>query len=459
MSSENEDIEVPLLNETTIERSISGASVMSTCFIILSIYVGLGLLSQPFGLRVAGWSGGLLCLVFTAALFFSSAHFLTKACDLLPPGVSQTFPVLGHALAGNAGRVGVTVLAGMEIFGAITIGLVIVLQQLELLLPSEGLFSLSPLTLACMIAVAGLIPTLALRDISRLGPIAAAGSGASAAVAIAVLSLLVVDPGRKYVHQPPAQHSVAHFPGGMLQSIGIFAVSMSGHASLPGIRSKMQSPRKFSYALGASFGIMAGVYGVVAAAGYYYWGDDVSALATFDLATNSAYSSSGGGGGSGSGGGQMWHQWLQIDRILASLVLITCSAKVPALIMVVEEFLSGVLPARSLQETTAADVSVHQSQQQQQTWQRRSQFVSRVVIAACALSLGVAARNELGNILSVVGGFCSISTSLILPAAFYAKLSWETHSNAVKMGLGGMFLCGGMLLVQVTYQGAKKLSQ
>jgi amino acid permease len=127
--------------------------------------------------------------------------------------------------------------------------------------------------------------------------------------------------------------------------------------------------------------------------------------------------------------------------------------------MVVEEFLSGVLPARSLQETTAADVSVHQSQQQQQTWQRRSQFVSRVVIAACALSLGVAARNELGNILSVVGGFCSISTSLILPAAFYAKLSWETHSNAVKMGLGGMFLCGGMLLVQVTYQGAKKLSQ
>jgi len=468
MSSENEDIEVPLLNET-IERSVSGASVSSTCFIILSIYVGLGLLSQPYGLRLGGWVG-LIPLCCTAALFFCSANILARACNLLPPGHAQTFPVLGQALAGDTGRVGVTLLAGIELFGAIMIALAIVLQQLELLLPSEGLFTLSPLVVACLIAVSGLIPTLAFQDVSQLAPIAAAGSGASAAVAVAVLSLLLVDPERQSVHQPPAPHAVAHWPG-LLQSIGIYAVSMSGHSSLPGIRSKMQHPGEFSRALGASFAIMAAVYAVVASAGYYYWGDAVSPLITYDLATNSAYSSltsTADASRSNTDGslisGQMWQQWIQIDRILASLILVTCSAKVPALVMVVEELIKGILPARTPQEINAADVSFHQRQgrleARLQSWlQRKSQFVSRVAIAGCALALSVPARNQLGSVLSLVGGFCSMSTSLILPVAFYTKLSWETHSNAVKVALNGMLVLGVVLLVQVTYQGARQFWQ
>jgi amino acid permease len=472
--SSDDDLEVSLLDVE--ESNLHGASVTSTCLIILSIYVGLGLLSQPFGLHLGGWLG-LISLICTAFLFFSSANLLAKACDLLPPGSPPTFPVLGHNLAGNVGRAGVTIFAAIELFGAIMIGLCICLQQLELLLPREGLFSLSPLTLACIIAVSGLIPTLAFQDVSRLAPIAAAGSGASAAVAIAVLSLLVVDPDREYVHQPPAPHALAHWPG-VLQSIGIYAVSMSGHSSLPGIRSKMKSPHKFSYALGASFAIMALVYSVVASAGYFYWGDAVSPLITFDLATNSAYSSLTTGGGNGADGGstgvgniniggisgqswhQSWHQSLQIDRILAALVLITCSAKVPALIMVTDELIKGVLPARTRQAAFAADVSFHRRQQPEgagQTWlQRRSQFLSRVAIAACALGLGVPARNELGNVLSLVGGACSMTTSLVLPVAFYTKLSWETHSNAVKVGLSGLLVLGSVLLVQVTYQGARQ---
>jgi hypothetical protein len=469
MSSEDEDIEVPLLNET-VEASTCGASVSSTCLIILSIYVGLGLLSQSYGLLLGGWIG-LISIFCTAALFFSSATLLAKACNLLPPGHAQTFPVLGHALAGNIGRTGVTILAGFELFGAIMIALAIVLQQLELLLPSEGLFTLSPLVLACIITVSGLIPTLALQDVSRLTPIAAAGSAASTAVAVAVLSLLLVDPKRQCVHQPPAPHAIAHWPG-VLQSVGIFAVSMSGHSALPGIRSKMQHPGKFSRALGASFAIMAVVYAVIASAGYYYWGDAVSPLITYDLATNSAYSSrtttDDTNGGNNAGGlminGQMWQQWIQIDRILAALILVTCSAKVPALVMVVEELIKGVFFLnRSRREAISADVSFYRRQQPEarsQAWlHKNSEFVSRVAIAGCALALGVPARNQLGNVLSLVGGACSMSTSLILPVAFYTKLSWETHSNAVKVALSGMLVLGSVLLVQVSYQGARQFWQ
>lgn len=113
------------------------ATVAQTCFIILSIYIGLGMLSQPFGLRLGGWAA-LLALGATAALFFLSATLLGKASDLLPRGQPRTFPVLGGTLAGPAGRSAVSGLAALELFGAVTIALVVVLSQLQLLLPAKG---------------------------------------------------------------------------------------------------------------------------------------------------------------------------------------------------------------------------------------------------------------------------------------------------------------------------------
>ena len=113
------------------------ATVAQTCFIILSIYIGLGMLSQPYGLRLGGWAA-LAALGATAALFFLSASLLAKASDLLPHGYQRTFPVLGGVLAGPAGRCTVSGMAALELFGAVTIAVVVILSQLELLLPAKG---------------------------------------------------------------------------------------------------------------------------------------------------------------------------------------------------------------------------------------------------------------------------------------------------------------------------------
>jgi amino acid permease len=45
-----------------------------------------------------------------------------------------------------------------------------------------------------------------------------------------------------YLVQPPVGHSIGHWPG-ILQSVGIFAVSVSGHSSLPVLRTSMRQPR------------------------------------------------------------------------------------------------------------------------------------------------------------------------------------------------------------------------
>lgn len=305
-----------------------------------------------------------------------------------------------------------------------------------------------------------------MKDVSRLAPIAAAGSGASAAVAVAVLCLLALDPHREHVHQPPAPHDDFRWPG-VMQSVGIFAVSMSGHSCLPALRSAMKRPDHFPRALAAAFSIIAAAYAMVAAVGYWYWGNAVSPLATFDLSTNSPYSSS--------SGMDLLGGWLKIDRILAALVLITCSAKIPALVMVIEELLEGLVPSAGSGSSMGRydddhlvspllESSENQGNIQSQSWWRKisprhRQFGIRVAIAGSAMILGVTARDNLGSVLSLVGGACSMATSLILPVLFYTKLSWAGHGKVGRAALTALLALGVYLLLQVTYQGVLEMVQ
>lgn len=70
-------------------------------------------------------------------------------------------------------------------------------------------------------------------------------------------------------------------PGmGIFQAFGIFAVSVSGHSSLPAIRSSMAHPQQFGGVLRFSFVVMTIIYGCVCGLGYYYFGEETSQLVT-----------------------------------------------------------------------------------------------------------------------------------------------------------------------------------
>lgn len=78
--------------------------------------------------------------------------------------------------------------------------------------------------------------------------------------------------------QPAPGHKAFHRD--VLQGFGIFAVSVSGHSSLPAIRSSMARPHLFGSVLNLSFAVMLLVYSSVAAFGYYYFGDMTSQIIT-----------------------------------------------------------------------------------------------------------------------------------------------------------------------------------
>ena len=67
--------------------------------------------------------------------------------------------------------------------------------------------------------------------------------------------------------QPPAGHHL--FRWGILQSTGIFCLSVSGHSTLPALRSAMACPQRFPTALKLAFTVLLTVYALVAGTGYW----------------------------------------------------------------------------------------------------------------------------------------------------------------------------------------------
>lgn len=65
--------------------------------------------------------------------------------------------------------------------------------------------------------------------------------------------------------QPAPGHEALHW--GIIPAFGIFAVSVSGHSSLPSIRASMAKPHEFGKVLNLAFLAMAGIYSATAGFG------------------------------------------------------------------------------------------------------------------------------------------------------------------------------------------------
>lgn len=81
---------------------------------------------------------------------------------------------------------------------------------------------------------------------------------------------------------------------------------------------------------------------------------------------------------------------------------------------------------------------------------RRATHGLRLIIFAAGTVLGLTAYRRLGAALSLLGGFCSLTVSLVLPTAFYALLEWQRLGWAKRAGLGAMLALGLALVGLVT---------
>ncbi len=63
----------------------------------------------------------------------------------------------------------------------------------------------------------------------------------------------------------------------------------------------------------------------------------------------------------------------------------------------------------------------------------------------------------LGNVMSLVGGMCSMCCSLLLPSLFYLILYKQDLSLLKKCGVVVLLLCGVALLVLIVVQNIQDL--
>ena len=66
----------------------------------INIFVGLGLLSMPYAMRLSGWLG-LAAMAAMTCLFCLSGKLLVQAFDKMPLHCAQTYPALGLCPACN----------------------------------------------------------------------------------------------------------------------------------------------------------------------------------------------------------------------------------------------------------------------------------------------------------------------------------------------------------------------
>ena len=134
------------------------------------------------------------------------------------------------------------------------------------------MWGLSSLHVAALLSAAVLVPLLCAPSLARLAGLSALGFAASVLLVGLVLSLPALDPHRSHMVQqpPPPRHWFSAL--GSLKAVGVFAMSCSGHSTLPSLRNGMRTPARFPAVLTAAFSMLAGAYALVAGAGYWYFG-------------------------------------------------------------------------------------------------------------------------------------------------------------------------------------------
>lgn len=79
-------------------------------------------------------------------------------------------------------------------------------------------------------------------------------------------------------------------------------------------------------------------------------------------------------------------------------------------------------------------------------------YAVRYVVFAAGVSLAYFAHSFLGCVISLVGGLASISCSLLLPTAFFARLAWKDLGKPARAGLVALLVGGSVLVCFITAQ-------
>lgn len=247
----------------------------------INVLCGVGILSTPYAVKEGGWVGLSVLFIFAILSFYTG--ILLRSCLDSQPGL-ETYPDIGQAAFGSWGRIAISIILYVELYGCCIEYIILESDNLSSLFPhahlSLGGLKIDSHHLFAFITALSVLPTVWLRDLTILSYISAGGVIASVLVVICLFWIGLVD---KVGFEPNSNTiNLSTLP----VAIGLYGYCYSGHAVFPNIYTSMEKPSQFPAVLLTSFGICTLLYAGVAVMGYMMFGASTASQFTLNMPQN-----------------------------------------------------------------------------------------------------------------------------------------------------------------------------
>ncbi|KAJ0101753.1 hypothetical protein Patl1_06051 [Pistacia atlantica] len=261
--------EVPLARQSSYAQAVVNG---------MNVLCGVGILSTPYATKEGGWVGLSILLIFGVLSFYTG--LLLRYCLDSEPGL-ETYPDIGQAAFGTAGRIAISIILYVELYACCVEYIILESDNLSSLFPnahlSVGGFYLNSYYLFALMTTLAVLPTVWLRDLSVLSYISVGGVIASILVVFCLFWVGMVD--EVGFHSKGTTLNLATFP----VAIGLYGYCYSGHAVFPNIYTSMAKPNQYPSVLLLCFIICTLMYAGVAVMGYTMFGESTMSQFTLNM--------------------------------------------------------------------------------------------------------------------------------------------------------------------------------
>ncbi|KAJ7619383.1 transmembrane amino acid transporter protein-domain-containing protein [Roridomyces roridus] len=252
-----------------------------TLFNSIAILLGIGMLSEPLAFAYAGWGMGSILIVFYGFISCYTAKIL--AGIILSDPRLRSYADIGRKAFGPRSTVVISILFCLELFAVSVILVTLYADSLHSLIPRYssdtykvwGIFLLIPtvflpLSLLSITSVLGIVST------------------------VLVVAVILID-GVSKTESPGSLWSPADTSLGIDNwnhlgiAFGLFMAGFSGHAVIPSLARDMVDPSQFDKMINWAFVVATSIYALIGAAGYFMFGNSVSAEISMELLGTPGY--------------------------------------------------------------------------------------------------------------------------------------------------------------------------
>lgn len=393
-------------------KNVEGKATSAECaFNLCNILMGVGLLGLPYSCAKAGILGGTIAILTLGFICWKTSILIGRELNgdprpaayfddspwktpLQPGSVPEarmrkpirSFPDIAREAFGFWGALVLAIVLYFELFSCICIFLVSIGDHLHTLFPR---ISMETHMIACCIVSA--VPIVLLRTAKLLSYLSMVGTFATVCVVGAVIMAFafegdITEEVANRLDNPPTPpyHSLFH-TNGLATAFGLVAYCFSGHAIIPSIYSSMQKPQEFEKVVDFSFLVVMGCCLAVGLSGYSMFGNLVFDQVSISLEQNSSAALA--------------------MTILAYLMVLTAFSKLTLtmfpLAIGMEELVAPFLTSDQAMELASGLI--------------------KFILLALALAVAIYVPS-FSFLCSLVGMICTMTVSVIFPAAAYLKL-------------------------------------